>query len=61
MKIFVLNNCRKYCWLAVLIVLFSSFKKGNSFDQSGQAEDLGMGSGTSAWLKKNALTRSDQS
>jgi hypothetical protein len=32
----VLNNCRRYCWLAVLIVLFSSCKKGNSFDNSGQ-------------------------
>ncbi|MGY0036697.1 hypothetical protein [Pedobacter sp. NJ-S-72] len=37
MKIFVLNNCRKYCWCAMVLVLFSSCKKGNPFDKLGQA------------------------
>ncbi len=37
MKIFVLNNCRRYCWVAIPIVLSPSFKKGNFFDNLGQA------------------------
>lgn len=54
MKIFVLNNCRRYCWFAVPIVLFPSFKKGNFFDNLCQetVNQLGDFLDAAIWKKK---------